>query len=442
MADEKGGVDLIGDAATKRARKKAMDLSIQQMFRHVLNGKAPGIWPTTPRRFEVICDVKGVRTIIEIQAGGVCKHVAREAAVNELIRYSIHDLVEFDAKGALELMSDKAEKIVKQWLGEKAPFDVKQIQPVLQKSQPGYCWQRLEFDLTPGNYPNFEDLFSQASNVKAIMQWIGSLFDGASPRHQYCYLRGDGGDGKSTLLDFLRRTFGPSYKAEQPPAKSGDRFWTHGLLGMRVVALDDFTAMWFLNDGLFRGLTGGSTMRVEEKGGKTADGDFCCKLIISANPKPQFERLAANERRIIYSEWQPRKIHFRESFKDDLWAEAPHFLHACIAAYQELPAGDWIPTDTKDVEDVLADADEENDKIFNEYFHLDPAATLTPAIFLTVLQRAAEMDNRKIHAFKKYLEQKHKIRRKRNADRKGWDYPGLAVAPEILTELAQAIAKF
>lgn len=391
----------------KKRKSKSLDDATKDEFRAILAGTFSQ-WPPLKRNFRVVLDDRGSMGFVEVLDGGICKYVSREAVVNTLMAYSLTDLRPLDPAAALALPPRIAEELVRQWATCQESFDLDLVAPVRTKSEAGLCWQRLDFDLTPGDTPTFDELFQAAGDMKAVRQWVGSLFDPNSPRQQYVYLWGTGGDGKGSFLDFLSRVFGPTYKSEQPP-NQGDKFWTQGLLGKRVVAFDDYRHRTFLSSALFMGLTGGSRLRVEEKNGPTFDGVFIAKPIITSNYRPNFEGDRADKRRIIYREFQKRDVVYNEAFKDRLWSEAAAFLWKCRAEYAEIPTGLWIPDDPSRIEAVLERNHEDNHHILEKYFELDPDATIRPSEIAAVLRsrEGANLSVLELKAFNRFLETRH-----------------------------------
>ncbi len=426
----------IGEGKKTRHKKLVDTIGTVACFRSVLSGN-PTLWPVSPRKFETLVDPRGVRTFVEILPDNVCRYVAIDAPVAELVRYSIQDLGNHDPKGELEMPWDKAKKLVQQWAATRDGFDLKQVQPVREKSEPGLCWHRLGFDLAPGNTPTFDELFSKASNVKAIMQWIGSLFDPDSPRQQYIFLWGDGLDGKGSLIFFLEKIFVSTFSSQ---GVATNQFWTHGLLGKRVVALDDVTEkeLPFLTSSVFKSLTGGGTLRVEEKGGAISDGEFICKIIVTSNHKPSIERSRADLRRIIYSEFQAREVAPTDAFKKTLVLEAPAFLWKCREAYRELGPGEWIRDDKEILDLVLDDRDERFHTIFEKWFRLGEGKIKAGEVRF-VLEKEKMLDKKEQGRFRKYLERKFWVKKKQGERGGTWYYFGLEFRPEARQGFKQLI---
>lgn len=391
----------------KKRKSKTLDDATKENFRIILS-HGFSTWPDFKHTFKVIFDERGAMGFVEVLPGGICRYVGRDAVVNALVAYSRMVLRSEDPTSSLVLPPRTAEELVRQWAACEESFDLNTIAPVRTKSEPGLCWQRLDFDLKDGPTPTFDELFQAAGDMKAVRQWVGSLFDPNSPRQQYVYLWGTGGDGKGSFLDFLRRTFGPTYKAEIPP-NHGDKFWTNGLLGKRVIAFDDFRHPTFLSSGLFKGLTGGSTLRVEEKNGPTRDGVFIGKVILTSNDRPNFEGDKSDRRRIIYREFQRRDVDYNEGFKDKLWSEAAAFLWKCREEYAEIPTGGWIPDSIERVEAVLDRKHEDNQHLLEKYFELDPTATIKPAEIKAVLcaREGGNLSAQELRAFNRFLETRH-----------------------------------
>ena len=150
---------------------------------------------------------------------------------------------------------------------------------------------------------------------------------------QYVWLHGKGNEGKGSLNRFLQRVFGPAYCSKQPN-ESGDKFWTHELLGKRLVVFPDCNDQKFVTSGLFKSMTGGDPVAVEAKGEMSYTTRLNAKYLVLSNEKPQISSEKADKRRIIYCEIAPREDLIDLNFEARLWDEGGAFLGKCWSLYQ------------------------------------------------------------------------------------------------------------
>jgi phage/plasmid-associated DNA primase len=145
---------------------------------------------------------------------------------------------------------------------------------------------------------------------------------------------GQGKDGKGTLNRFLARVFGGAFCAKTPPAK-GDKFWTFGLIGKRLVSFADCDDTKFVASGLFKSLTGGDPMPVEAKKQMAFTYMPVAKYLFFSNRKPEISSERSDQRRIIYCEFKPADVVDEAGFQERLWEEGGAFLTNCIVKYAE-----------------------------------------------------------------------------------------------------------
>lgn len=260
----------------------------------------------------------------------------------------------------------KAREVVETWLAFAQPIE--DIKYVRWKGEPGYTWRRLPWVRGDGKTPTWDLIMSKMTNAAAFRQWLGSLFFDEARQHQYVWIHGQGNDGKGSMNDVLADVFKRAYRSKQPPAM-GDKFWTYGLVGARLVVFPDCNNQTFTAGGLFKTLTGGDPVDVEAKGKMSFTTRLGCKFLFLSNEKPNISCEDADMRRIIYCEFV-RKMRADEKdphFKKKLWDEAGHFLSRCIAEYNAAcPEHQEIERDKEAIEEWVAVGDEKFQVIYDE----------------------------------------------------------------------------
>jgi energy-coupling factor transporter ATP-binding protein EcfA2 len=237
-----------------------------------------------------------------------------------------------------------------------------QVKPFCFLSDDAYTFCRIPFDPTPGTpMPGKWDRFlSNYTNREAVCMWIGSLFFADSDRSQYLWLYGKGGNGKSTLARVIARILGKFVRFEQTPSKE-DKYWTNGLIGKRLIVVDDCNNYGFVKTGLFKSLTGSSKVRVEAKYGNPYDADLDCKFLFTSNELPLVSDDLADQRRIILSTAVNKdRFDYDADFEKNLEADLPAFISACMDMYLASCAdGRPIPTDDSEAKALAELFDEE-----------------------------------------------------------------------------------
>jgi hypothetical protein len=228
-----------------------------------------------------------------------------------------------------------------------------EIKPHAFKSEKVYTFCRLDFDPSPEVQacPTWDRLLSNYTNVPAIKMWFGSLFMD-SDRSQYLWLYGKGNNGKSTISEVVASSLKGFVRFEQTP-KGDDKYWTHGLLGKRLIVFDDCSKYGFVQTGLFKSLTGASKVRIEQKYGDPYDTELSCKFIFTSNEVPLVSGESADQRRIIFSSIKQIEFDYDPTFKPMLKDELPNFISNCVLMFKDACAdGRRIPSDSAEAESI------------------------------------------------------------------------------------------
>lgn len=113
-------------------------------------------------------------------------------------------------------------------------------------------------------------------------------------------LTGHGSNGKSTLLDVIKRLLGEDNISSVSLEDLNDRFKTFQLEGKLANIGDDISNKYIDNNSTFKKLVTGETVNVERKGKDPFDFNNYSKLIFSCNDMPRINDLSDGlKRRII-----------------------------------------------------------------------------------------------------------------------------------------------
>lgn len=114
-------------------------------------------------------------------------------------------------------------------------------------------------------------------------------------------LTGGGSNGKSTLLDVLKKLFGKENLSSVDLKELNDRFKTFQLEGKLVNIGDDISNEYIPDNSTFKKLVTGETVNVERKGSDPFDFDNYSKLIFSCNEMPRINDISNGlKRRLIF----------------------------------------------------------------------------------------------------------------------------------------------
>lgn len=385
--------------------------------------------PPFPQRYEVIEPERGARIPVVVGRDGAVVVTRIESIQSDLVTYcekELGDLPDFSL-GQRQIV-----EAVKYYILAAAPVLQEAIKVVSWQGEPGLTYRRLPWEKKTGGAPTWETLLGRMSNAYAFIEWIGSLFFEESYLQNYVWLYGRlGGDGKGAINRFLEKVFGSSYRSKQSPGsgQTRDKFWTYGLLGARLVVFPDCDDPVFVTKGLFKSLTGGDPTDVEAKGAMSFTVRLKAKFLIISNDWPALSLSPSDLRRIIYCELGPA-TGIDPQFENCLWEEGGAFLTACVNRYLErYPHHGPISTEGGAIEGLAATVEEDFDEVFQSWFELDPDAWVPAHYMLDVVSSEWVRDRKQQHLFRRWLERRHGVRKKKIRDGKelAWGYAGIRI---------------
>lgn len=269
-------------------------------------------------------------------------------------------------------------------------------------SDDSYTFCRIPFDLTPEpqSTPNWDKFLENFSNNKAMQMWIGSLFVLDSDRSQYLWLYGRGANGKSTFAKVISNVLGNFARYEQVPGKSEERYWSYGLLGKRLIVIDDCNQYGFVKTGLFKTATGSGKCRVEAKFCPSRDAELTCKFLFTSNEKPMVSDELADQRRLIFcSALNADKFEWDPEFVARLEAELPSFVSNCVQAFKTAcPDGREIPTDQTEAIELGGVFNEEIETWVEQHFDYDDHSYVEVSKFRAELAKT-KLSDRRVYDF-------------------------------------------
>lgn len=241
---------------------------------------------------------------------------------------------------------DPATKAVETWKAHTDPFNGS-ISPVgfINDQKPAF----FKTDIVPvgESHPLFSEFLSRVSNSKALCAFIWSLFEPGSNTHQYLWIYGDGGNGKSSLGDFLSRCLGPSYMSKNAVNSYGNRNFSATLVGKRLAVFEDSNSTRFIQSGQFKEVTGGGSVEVEAKYENSYTTKLFVKFLFLSNFAPELSSKKADLRRIILCKVAPIVGELYLDYNDMLWEERAGILHTCKLAYEESILNGFIQVDSQ-----------------------------------------------------------------------------------------------
>lgn len=368
--------------ATKENKSPSADLI---WFSDMIDGKLDALAKEPfPLKFHVYMYPDGVREILEEDPKDrTVKRVLDQKVYSTLITWSTKTN---KAKGEFDLSDKMGYRVVDFWKNTKAPLS-EMPKSFAQKSEPGLAFSRMPFDIPEKEWDTIEasiangfpgehtwaEIFTRASNWRAFACFIGSIFEPRSDRQQYLYIHGAGQNSKGALARLLKRILGNGGYHADDPNSSKSQFWTYSFLGKRVVAFPDANTPAFAKSGLFKTLTGGDSIRVEQKRGPTFTAELEAKFIFMSNEELQLTSSKADFRRAVFVHMEPvaKDIIPTAEYDAMLWREAPEFLSFCLWMYRKYcPRHQAIPVDIEELEALAEQTEAPYQSTFNRYFML------------------------------------------------------------------------
>lgn len=374
-------------------------------------------FPTFHKKFHIIEEENGVRNILCENQNREVKYVADQAVTYAILEYTQNYIPDNEA---YTWNYQQAKAAADLW---KSTTPLKKMPAMIDfKSSKGLCFKRVDFDVEdlPLSCPTWDKLFNSiATNRDQFLAWIGSLFDEKADTSTYCWLFGQGMNGKGSLIRFLERLFGNTQAALMAP-NQGDQFWESNLLGKRLGLFSDINNYVFVTSERFKALTGGNGTQVNPKGKAAFTTKLSTMFLFASNTRPEIDSSKANMRRVLLCEFGD--MDYVDDFEKRLWDERQAFISKCFLAYQSRYGKKHQPIDA-DVTclgDWISEVEEEYEVFFDNNFELvedlskaSVPSDIYPVIALKFPKRA---QSRK---FRDWLERTYGVRKKTARDENG-----------------------
>lgn len=382
----------------------------------VMNGKRgfgnDGLEPW-PESYLVVQESDGRRRAYQSDDQKVLSEISIDGIAAGIYRYNYgHQDPPFD------IDVDLATKIAKTYLISSKVIDEPKL--VREFDEPGYCFHRHPYILLDnvcdeameGCCPLFSDMLGRIKyNREAFACFIGSLFVENSPMQQYLVLKGEGGDGKSSMLNRLAEFFGPTYAASSSEKVKSLR-WTTDTYQKRVVAFSDAQNLSFLNSEIFKTLTGGDSVSYMPLYKNAFTGRSEAKVIVCTNDDVDVTGMLSDRRRRIYVEiGAPESV--TPFYEKELAEESQVFFSWCRWKYLQ-KYGDQ--QQAIEVEGWVENELEENswdhfDAFFDQY--CKPGGNCRRADVYRLFKNVCSRDNKEFKKFKYYLRKRYAVNEKR-----------------------------
>jgi len=286
-------------------------------------------------------------------------------------------------------------------------------EPFCFKADHRLCFRYFDWEPMAGEYGAWKEFLDRLSDPGAFMAFVWSCFEKDNRSRQYLWLRGNGQDGKSSILGVLQEVFGPaSASLNNAHIKSQSQFLGSLVYGKRLVTYPDCKNQRFGMSEFVRSLTSGDQVPIEFKHKTPFTARLYAKLFVASNAPPQIGGEKADQSRMIFIEVAASKSTDDPTWTTRLRTELPAFLWACKVAYAErCPKGGDISISDKSEAlkaKIAVEFEERFHDVFEERFIADPNCA-TEAKFVSAALRAEGLNNNEIADFKAWMARMHGV---------------------------------
>lgn len=247
-------------------------------------------------------------------------------------------------------------------------------------SAKNYILQGHNYNISNGNAPMtdkwFEESFGSQEAANVVKTYIGYSFIRTYGSFQkFMILSGNGGEGKSTILNYLRSLIGASNTSNVDLAaltnQKDARFMTSKLYQKDLNYFADIGDKFMDQTSILKGLTGGDAITGEFKNKDPFEFINHAKLIFSANSLPAFNDFTNGFlRRPIIAEVHKIKDFDTKFSMKQVEEERGAFAYECMQLFKQLLDGNYpgkldkwgFPT-TSEMQEALSRWIIENDMV-------------------------------------------------------------------------------
>lgn len=195
--------------------------------------------------------------------------------------------------------------------------------------------------------PVFSEFISRFDSTKqaiAFCAWVGSLIlDRENKIHRGVILYGEGRNGKSTFLNFLRRLFDSSMIYKNCGTK--DSFKTDGMERARILAFADVNNRDLFVDALIKGLIGGDNIEINAKKERQFQSRPLAKVIACTNMMPNIKDNVAEKRRWVFCSVAAFAGQSDAMYQQKLDSESELVMACCCEIFEQNIQGNDFPVD-------------------------------------------------------------------------------------------------
>ena len=259
-----------------------------------------------------------------------------------------------------------------------------------------------------GDCPTWDEFINKCGpNGEALKAFIWGLFEKDNRSQQYIFMKGIGRDGKGSLIRWLDKIF----NSQLVGLDANDKHWPAACVGKRIGAFNDINATSLVMSAMFKQITGGDKVSIQQKYEKSFSTSIDTKFILSTNMPISISGSDADRRRAILIKMSPTKTHV-PGFEDKLFADTSAFLFKCKLAYSNLfdVERQTIRCDYSFFDAESENFEEKHEVLFAQGFILDERSTIS-AVDFRIQLKSLQADDQQVGHFKEWLERTHSIKK-------------------------------
>lgn len=212
---------------------------------------------------------------------------------------------------------------------------------------------------------------SDNDDRKMLFQYAGYSMTRDVSQQKFLFLNGEGGTGKSTLIEMFEEMVGYKNISNISLSELGTRFASYGLMGKLLNSCADLEITALEDVSVLKKVLGEDTLRVEQKGKDAFSMKNYAKLIFSTNELPivKNERTNGFYRRIIALTFNRTPDKINPDLPKQLKEQIDYFIHLAVDGVEEMYKEKNIfisPNSKKVVEQMKRNSDTVEAWIFDE----------------------------------------------------------------------------
>lgn len=256
-------------------------------------------------------------------------------------------------------------------------------------------------------FPIMQEMFSRIKYGPQVAALFWGIYTGEYKGRQCLWLQGGGGEGKSTIINFLcdqlfKQQFG-YVAADETKVTDSARFFIDTVKDSKVIVFQECLDDNLLNSGLIKAISSGvEALSAEGKGTKAKTVYVDAAVMVVSNILPRVEDAEYSISRAMVSHMSPRVDSDGNPMENDpniakkMEGELPGFLAWAEEQFNELYVGGSI-TMPKEystyIDQIIGQNDSERKRIITDNFKFDKVGWITVEEFKVKIKMRSDFVN-------------------------------------------------